>query len=353
MKILVTGSSGHLGEGLVRTLRASGQAVSSLDIVPSPFTDTTASIADRDAVRAAMQGVGAVLHAASLHKPNMATHTRQDFVDSNVTGTLVLLEEAVAAGVSTFVYTSTTSVFGHALAPPEHEPAAWITEDEPPIAKNIYGATKSAAEDLCAIFHERQGMHCLVLRTSRFFPEEDDRTPIREGYADENVKANEYLYRRVELQDCVDAHLCALERAPGLGFGRYIVSATTPFTREDLAELRRDAPAVVRRRVPQYEEEYQRLGWRMFPSIDRVYVNERARRDLGWEPRYDLAYVIERLRAGEDPRSPLALEVGSKGYHDRDFVARAYPGNHEIGSRNLVALPSENPTKMQSCESPQ
>jgi hypothetical protein len=169
-KILVTGSTGHLGEALVRTLRASGQPVVSLDIAPSPFTDVAASVADREAVRAAMTGVEAVLHAASLHKPNMATHTRQDFVDTNVTGTLVLLEEAAAAGVSTFVYTSTTSVFGHALAPPEGAPAAWITEDEPPAAKNIYGATKAAAEDLCAIFHERAGMHCLVLRTSRFFP---------------------------------------------------------------------------------------------------------------------------------------------------------------------------------------
>ena len=75
----------------------------------------------------------------------------------------------------------------------------------------------------------------------------------------------------------MSAHLLALERAPEIGFGRYIISATTPFTRDDLAELRADAPAVVRRLFPDYEAVYERRGWRMFPSIERVYVNARAR----------------------------------------------------------------------------
>lgn len=51
--------------------------------------------------------------------------------------------------------------------------------------------------------------------------------------------------------------------------------------------------------------------------IDRVYVNERARRELGWRPRHDFARVLARLPAGEDPRSELARAVGSKGYHRR------------------------------------
>ena len=51
----------------------------------------------------------------------------------------------------------------------------------------------------------------------------------------------------------------------------------------------------------------------MFPTIDRVYVNERARRDLGWRPRYDFRAAIDRLRAGTDFRSPLARAVGAKG----------------------------------------
>ena len=105
-----------------------------------------------------MAGVHTVLHAATLHKPHVATHSRQEFVDTNITGTLNLLEEAVAAGVQAFVFTSTTSVFGDALIPPAGAPAAWITEDVTPVPKNIYGVTKAAAEDLCQLFHRNHGL---------------------------------------------------------------------------------------------------------------------------------------------------------------------------------------------------
>jgi UDP-glucose 4-epimerase len=266
-----------------------------------------------------------VIHAATLHKPHVATHRRQDFVDTNVTGTLNLLEEAAAHGLDAFVFTSTTSVFGDAMNPPAGAPAAWITEQVTPIPKNIYGVTKAAAEDLCALFHRNLGLPCLVLRTSRFFPEPDDSRAVREGYDDDNAKANELLFRRLDIDDAASAHLLALERAPALGFGRYVISATTPFLPEDLQELRHDAAAVVRRRVPGYAAEYQRRGWIMFPSIERVYVNARARQDLAWRPRYDFAAAIDRLRAGKDAKSDLARAIGAKGYHDRVFPDGPYP----------------------------
>jgi UDP-glucose 4-epimerase len=325
MKILVTGSSGHLGEALVRTLEDSGREVVGVDLVPSEFTDEVGSIVDRELVARCMDGVDAVVHAATLHKPHVGTHSRQDFVDTNITGTLNLLEEAMRVKVGAFVFTSTTSAFGSALTPPAGSPAAWVTEEVEPVPKNIYGVTKTAAEDVCELFHRRMGLACLILRTSRFFPEEDDHAGTRQAYDDDNLKVNEFLYRRVDIEDVVSAHLLALEKAAAIGFGRYIVSATTPFTPEDLAELRRNAPAVVRRRVPEYEAEYARRGWKMFPGIDRVYVNERARRELGWRPRYDFRHVLERLKAGESARSALALAVGSKGYHARTFEEGPYP----------------------------
>src|SRR5688572_145587 len=102
MTVLVTGSAGHLGEALMRLLRTRGDDVRGLDIRPSPFTDAVGSIADRDFVRASMAGARAVLHTATLHKPHIVTHSRQDFIDTNVAGTLVLLEEAARAGVGAF-----------------------------------------------------------------------------------------------------------------------------------------------------------------------------------------------------------------------------------------------------------
>ncbi len=325
MRILVTGSAGHLGEALVRTLLNAHHDVTGLDILDSPYTTHRGSITDRALVRDCMRAVQTVFHAATLHKPHIATHARQDFVDTNVTGTLVLLEEAVAAGVERFIYTSTTSVFGDALNPPPGTPAAWVTEDVPPIPKNIYGVTKAAAEDLCQLFHRNHKLPCLVLRTSRFFPEEDDNRELRQAYSDANVKANEYLHRRVDIEDVVSAHLLAAERARLIGFRKYIISATTPFRREDMPALRHEAPRVVRERVPAYEAEYQRRGWRMFPTIGRVYVNERARQELGWQPKYDFAHVVARLKAGDDFRSPLARLIGSKGYHAEVFSDGPYP----------------------------
>jgi nucleoside-diphosphate-sugar epimerase len=325
MKLLITGSSGHLGEALIRTLRGSGHEAVGLDITASPFTRHVGSIADRSCVRECMRGVDAVLHTATLHKPHLVTHSRRDFVETNITGTLTLLEEATSAGVASFVFTSTTSAFGGALVPPAGAPAAWVTEEVRPVPRNIYGVTKAAAEDLCELFHRNHRLACLILRTSRFFPEEDDSPAVRQAYDDGNVKANEFLYRRVDLEDVVDAHLLAVEKAPSIGFGRYVISATTPFHPDDVLDLRGNAPEVLRRRVPDYEEEYARRGWRMFPGVDRVYVNERARRELGWRPRYDFRYVLDLLKSGADVRSPLARAVGSKGYHPHEFANGPYP----------------------------
>ncbi|HWI73738.1 MAG TPA: NAD(P)-dependent oxidoreductase [Baekduia sp.] len=315
MKILVTGSSGHLGEGLIRTLPGAGHEVAGLDVLPGPFTTVVGDIADRATVRRAIDGADAVLHAATLHKPHVGSHSRQEFVDTNVTGTLNLLEEAVEHGVSRFVFTSTTSAFGRALTPGDRQPAAWITEDVVPIPRNVYGVTKTSAEGLCELVHRDSGLPVLILRTSRFFPEQDDREEVRVAYPDANLKVNELLYRRVDLQDAVDAHLLALDRAPEIGFDRYIISATTPFAREDAQSLHEDAPAVVGRLFPHYAQLYEERGWRMFPRIERVYDNARARERLGWAPRHDFAYALDRLAAGEDTRSPLALAVGAKGYH--------------------------------------
>jgi len=307
MTILITGSAGHLGEALMRTLRASSQAARGIDIASSGFTDRTGSIVDRAFVRGCMKGVRTVIHAATLHKP------------------LVLLEEAVAAGVESFVFTSTTSTFGSALTPAEGMPAAWITEDVTPVPKNIYGVTKTSAESLCELFHRKQQLPVVVLKTSRFFPEEDDDAAARSLHSLDNAQANELLHRRADIEDVVQAHLLAARHAPRIGFGRYIVSATTPFARDDLQMLRENAAAVLRRLFPEAEALYAKQGWTLPRQLDRVYVNELARRALGWQPRHDFAHVLRSLREGSDFRSQLAREVGSKGYHAEAFDDGPYP----------------------------
>lgn len=324
MRVLVTGSAGHLGEALVRTLISEHEVVG-LDIIGSKFTTVVGTITDRTTVERCVHGIDVIFHTATLHKPHIVTHTRQQFIDANVTGTLNLLEASVEAGVNSFIFTSTTSTFGRALTPSSGEPAGWINEQTPPLPRNIYGVSKTAAEDLCELFHIDHGLACIVLKTSRFFPEADDSRDLRQTYEDENIKANEYLYRRVDIEDVVKAHILAMERATSIGFGRYVISATTPFTIADLVDLRAKAPVVVERIFPEFKEEYERRGWKMFPSIDRVYVNKKARTDLGWNPRYNFDYVLDRLRSNEEFRSALSITVGSKGYHAGKFADGPYP----------------------------
>jgi len=325
MSILVSGSAGHLGEAIVRTLRRQGQPVIGLDIKRSPFTDRVGSILDSAFVGVAMRGVSTVVHTATLHKPHIATHSMQDFIDTNVTGTLRLLEAAAAVRVRAFVYTSTTSAFGSALTPAAEEPAAWVTEEVPSLPRNIYGTSKLMAEQLCELFFRSHRLPVIILRTSRFFPEQDDNPDIRTRFDAANAQANELTYRRLDIEDAVGAHLLAVREAHRIGFARYIVSATSPFKREDLRPMREQAPAVLRRHFPEYERIYAARGWRFFDTLDRVYVNERACRELGWRPRFDFGYVLGCLDAGRDFRSSLALEVGSKGYHDTVFEHGPYP----------------------------
>jgi UDP-glucose 4-epimerase len=314
MRVLVTGSSGHLGEALVRTLRNRGTDVLGLDIRPSEWTNVVGSVADADVAREVMAGVDVVMHTATMHKPQLAFLPRQAFVDTNVSGTLVLLDAAADVGVRAFVMSSSTTVFGDALVPAPGDPAAWVDESVVPVPKNVYGVTKAAAEDLCRLAFRNQGLPCVVLRVSRFFPEADDMPDAHEGRSDDNVKANEYASRRVALEDVVDAHLLAADGAPQLGYRRYVISATTPFQREDLPQLRTDASAVFARRAPLAAELWAERGWRFPSRLDRVYVNTCARRELGWLPRFDLDAIARMAAADGTVHTPLARRVGSKEY---------------------------------------
>lgn len=325
MNVLVTGSAGHLGEGLVRHLDQIGLNPVGVDIKRTDFTRHAGSITDPEFVDQCMQGIDVVIHAATLHKPHVGTHSRQAFVDTNISGTLTLLEAAVRHKTRSFIFTSTTSTFGDALRPAKGEPAVWVTEAMPPQPKNIYGITKLAAENLCRLFSRNLGLPCVVLRTSRFFPEDDDNRHKRAAFDDDNLKLNELLFRRADLHDMVTAHVCAMEKAPELGFGKFVISATSPFQCEDAAALAVDTPSVVARYFPGYEQVYDDRGWSMFTSIGRVYDNRLARDTLGWSPEFSFERAISDLLEGRDYRSKLAVEVGKKGYHDQPFEDGPFP----------------------------
>jgi UDP-glucose 4-epimerase len=303
MRILVTGSSGWLGTTLVPRLKADGHTVIGLDPVPGMTTEIVGSQADRALVRTAIgdHGIDAIVHGGALHKPNIGTHCREQFLEVNVDGTLNLLEEAVAQGVTRFVFTSTTSLMiDRNIRAAQGDEAAWLTEDINPMPRNIYGVSKLAAEHLCRLTYEEHGLPVVILRTARFFPEADDMAHAI-AQSGPNTKANEFLFRRLTVSDAAEAHVAALAKAPELGYDLFIVSATPPFVRADCAALMRDAPAVVARHFPDYPAIYARHGWSMFERIDRIYDPGHAARRLGFRCLTDFRKVLDDVAAGPLP----------------------------------------------------
>jgi UDP-glucose 4-epimerase len=304
MHILLTGSSGWLGRFLAPRLREEGHRVTGLDVAPGADTHIVGSVADRALVDRAFgeRGIEAVIHAGALHKPDIARYPEQAFRDVNVTGTRNLLEAAVAAGNDRFIFTSTTSLMitesiraGKAGGATE---AAWLDEDFAPVApRNIYGVTKLEAEQLCRQVHDAHGLAVLVLRTGRFFPEDDDTHSHPSG---PNIKANEFLNRRLTVEDAADAHMAALAKAPALGFDTFILSAPPPFAPEESEELLHDAPAAIARHFPQAPSLYAGMGWTLPATIDRVYDPSRAERRMGFRCRTDFAAILEAIANGKE-----------------------------------------------------
>lgn len=310
MRVLLTGSSGWLGRFLAPRLRQSGHHVIGLDIVAGEATDVVGSLADRVVVERVLAdyGIEAVIHAGALHKPDIARFSPQAFVDVNVSGTLNLLQAAVAAHHDRFIFTSTTSLMiSQAMREGEGHAAVWLDERAGPLEpRNIYGVTKLAAEGLCRIYSREHGLNCAVLRTSRFFPEEDD---TERGLEGENLKANEFLHRRLTVEDAADAHLAALDRAKG--FEIFIVSAPPPFAPSEAEALKSDAESVIARHFPDAAALYARRNWRLPQSIGRIYDPAKAERLLGFRTGTDFATVLEALRNG----APLPFA------HDPDYVS--------------------------------
>jgi UDP-glucose 4-epimerase len=311
MRVLLTGSSGWLGRFLAPRLRKAGHRVIGLDVVAGAATDVIGSVADRAIVERAFgdHGIEAVIHAGALHKPDIARFSTQAFVDVNVTGTLNLLQAAVAARHDRFIFTSTTSLMiSRRISEAKGTAAVWLDETIGPLEpRNIYGLSKLSAEGLCRLFHLEHGLNCIALRTGRFFPEEDDTDGELSG---ENLKANELLHRRLTVEDAAEAHVAALKNRPA-GFEVFVVSAPPPFVPTDAEALKSDAARVIAGYFPDAPALYARRGWRLPASIGRVYDPGKAQRLLGFRATTDFAAVLQALRTG----APLPFA------HDPDYVS--------------------------------
>ncbi|RMY99019.1 hypothetical protein D0862_07311 [Hortaea werneckii] len=323
--VLVTGACGHLGNALMNSLPDHGYRPLGIDILSADdgrHKVLTGSISDPGFCASIFRNYPTlkyVLHTATLHKPHVDSNTKADFINTNIHGTLNLLEAASSSRdpIEGFVFTSTTSAFGKALAPKPGQPAAWIDEQVTPVPKNIYGTTKVAAEDLCQLIQAETKMPTIVLRTSRFFPEEDDNDTAREEYEDDNLKVLELLYRRVDIHDVVSAHVCAMRKAKEIGWAKYIISAPPPFTNTSclLQQLDSGAAQAITQVRPAQAKILLERGWKLPMRIDRVYDPSKAIAELEWTPIYTFERAVTQIKDGREWRSPLTVQTGRRGYH--------------------------------------
>lgn len=289
MKILITGSTGRIGRALYVRLCVEHDVVG-FDRAPSSTADIVGDLADRSAIERALQGVDAVIHTAALHAPQVGHVDDALFEAVNVDGTRALAEASVRAGATTFVFTSTTALYGSAST--ADDAAVWVDETVEPRPVSIYHRTKLAAERVLEDIAARKPLAVTVLRMSRCFPE-----PVAS-------MAAYRLHRGIDARDVADAHALALH-GDGSSFRRYVISAQGPFERDDLPALLSDAPAVLRRRAPDLVDAYDRRGWVLPASIDRVYVPDRAVRELGWRSRHGFSAVLDQFDDGSSEVLPM------------------------------------------------
>jgi NAD dependent epimerase/dehydratase len=172
-RILVTGADGFIGSHLVEALVRAGHPVRAfvfynsfnswgwLDRAPAEVQKSievfAGDIRDPHGVRKAMEGCDVVMHLAALIAIPFSYHSPDAYVDTNVRGTLNVLQAAREIGVTRIVHTSTSEVYGTALRVP-------IDEDHPLQAQSPYSATKIAADQLALSFHRSFGLPVTVLR---------------------------------------------------------------------------------------------------------------------------------------------------------------------------------------------
>jgi nucleoside-diphosphate-sugar epimerase len=279
MRILITGSSGQLGTQIARQLSQKNKIIG-IDVIPGTWTQHIMNITDRPAVDALMNNIDAVIHIASLHAPHLTIHSRQAFIDTNITGTLILLEAAARYHMRRFVYTSTTSLYGFTLVP--RDQSVWVTEELRPQPRDMYDITKITAEELCRHFAFAEGLPIICLRTARFFPEPPELMAIYR------------LYRGVDVRDVTAAHVLAVTNQD-IQFDVFNIAALSPFQESDMPALLRDAPSVLQHRVPEAVHFFVQRGWSLPTSIDRVYVIEKAMQQLNYQPVYNFSRYISSL----------------------------------------------------------
>lgn len=293
MRILVTGSSGFIGGWAARWLSRAGLDVIGLDNRPLPdfsplaatrerarFETVKGDIRDPSLVHDLMRGVDAVVHLAAFTGVIPSVENPKEAHDVNCTGTQILMEAARAAGTSRVVFASTGGAIAGERPPP-------VTEEVVPRPASPYGATKLYGEGLMSSYAEAYGFHTVSLRFSNVYgPGSVEKGSI----VAEICKA--LVHQRpltvygdgsatrdfVHVADIAQAIELALDH--GTSGEAYLVGTGTGTSVSELIDLMEEVSG----ETIEVRHDDARQG-----EIHTTYSDiTKARRELGFEPRYDL-----------------------------------------------------------------
>ena len=281
--VLVTGAAGHLGGHLVPMLVEMGFEVRGLDMASPPASlanacdFTQADLSDREALRAAMDGVDIVVHTASIHpwKP----YTDDQYLDANVKGTWSLYAVAAELGIDRIVLTSSIAAIGYNNIPM----ASWpVTELDMFALGDIYSYTKYTQETIARMYADAGTIRTFALRPPAFMPADPMATCL--------AMTNPFSV----VDDVARAHVEAVHVMLGLKgdpeypldpFEAFNTVNRLPYTAEMCEAAGGDGKRMIEMAWP---DDCEWLFEQEVTGPGTSYDNDKARRILGWEPRFNL-----------------------------------------------------------------
>jgi len=297
-KILITGADGFIGSHLTEALVLAGYDVRAfvlynsfnswgwldhcIEDVKGKFEVFTGDIRDPNGVRMAMMGCDAVLHLAALIAIPYSYHSPDTYVDTNIKGTLNIVQAARDLGVAKVVHTSTSEVYGTARFVP-------ITEDHPLQGQSPYSASKIGADQIVMSFYTSFGMPVATLRPfNTYGPRQSARaviptiiTQIANGKRQIKLGAvyptRDFNY----VADTVAGFIAALESDRSIG---EVINIGSNFE-ISIGDTARTIAQVMGTEIEILTDK-QRLRPEK-SEVDRLWAsNDKARELLGWEPKY-------------------------------------------------------------------
>ncbi len=296
--ILITGADGFIGSHLTEALVRQGYKVRAFVLynsfgswgwldhcasdVKDQFEIFAGDIRDPHGVKEAMKGCDAVLHLAALIAIPYSYHSPDTYVDTNVKGTLNVLQAARELGVKKVVHTSTSEVYGTARYVP-------ITEEHPLQGQSPYSATKIAADQLAYSFYASFGLPVVIARPfNTYGPRQSARavipaiiTQIANGQRQIKLGAVSPTRDFNYVADTVAGFVAALESDRGIG---EVINLGSNFEISigDTAYAIAEAMGV----VIEIMTDEQRLRPEK-SEVERLWAeNIKARELLGWQPQY-------------------------------------------------------------------